>query len=146
MSITRPATPLALKRSSPASSTNLARHESVGSISAAEYKALGAKKSSKYKNKWEIVDGIKFRSKREARRYVDLVKLQASGVIERLERQPRYRMDINGVHVCTYVADFRYVTPGAGTTVEDVKGAKTYVYTIKKKLMKALYSIDVVET
>lgn len=105
----------------------------------------GPRSFSKFKNKWEVVDGIKFRSKREARRYSELKLLLAAGAIERLELQPRYPMKIDGILICTYVADFRYITPGQGTTVEDVKGMRTYVYTIKKKLMKALYHIDVVE-
>jgi len=101
--------------------------------------------SSKFKNQWTTIDGIKFQSKREAMHYLVLKDRLRCKEIERLERQVRYPMTIDGVLVCTYVADFRYVVPGKGYVVEDVKGFKTDVYEIKKKLLKALYHIDVVE-
>jgi hypothetical protein len=58
--------------------------------------------------------------------------------------QPRYRLEVCGVHVCDYVADFRYEEGGA-TVVEDAKGFKTAAYKLKKKLMKAIHNIEIRE-
>ena len=52
---------------------------------------------------------------------------------------------VNGKKVCKYTADFRYTTP-SGEIIEDVKGVKTTVYRIKKKLVEALFGIEITET
>jgi hypothetical protein len=91
------------------------------------------------------VDGIRFQSRREAQRYVELRDAQARGEITGLERQVRYPIRVNDRHICAYLADFRYLR-GAETVVEDVKGYKTDVYKIKRKLVEALYSIKINET
>jgi hypothetical protein len=106
------------------------------------------RKAGKFGNKPVEIDGKKFASKREANRYAELKIMHRIGEIVELECQPRYALTINGVKVGTYVADFRYRTVADGTTVvEDVKSepTKTPVYRLKKKLMLALYGIDVKE-
>ncbi len=46
-----------------------------------------------------------------------------------------------------YKADFRYeVTATGERVIEDVKGVRTAVYRLKKKLVKALYGIEIIET
>ena len=70
---------------------------------------------------------------------------QKAGEIDELARQVRFRLDVNGVHVAVYVADFTYVRDGERIT-EDVKGAITPVYRLKKKLMKACHGIEILET
>jgi hypothetical protein len=96
------------------------------------------------------VDGITFASKAEARRYQELRLLEKAGQISSLMLQPKYQIVINGVNVCTYIADFSYVEPTGERTwarrLEDVKGVKTPVYNLKKKLMKAIHNIDILET
>lgn len=91
------------------------------------------------------VDGYLFASRREAHRYSQLKLLEASGAITDLELQPKFPIIVNGVKVCTYVADFQYNENGAKVT-EDVKGFSTPVYRLKKKLMKAVYDIDILES
>jgi hypothetical protein len=54
-------------------------------------------------------------------------------------------MILNGVKICSYSADFRY-QDGLELVVEDVKGYKTPVYNLKKKMMKAFHSIEIFET
>lgn len=99
---------------------------------------------SKYRNVKTVVDGLKFDSKAEAVRYSELQFLVEAKVIKALELQVRFPLNIGGVKVCTYVADFKYVRHGA-VIVEDVKGMKTAVYNLKKKLMKAIYGIEIQE-
>lgn len=101
---------------------------------------------SKYQNVRVEIDGITFASKREARRYGDLLILVRIGEIADLELQPRYPLIVNGEKVATYVADFRYRVVATGSTVvEDVKGVRTPVYRMKKKLIRALYGVEIVE-
>jgi hypothetical protein len=91
------------------------------------------------------IDGIRFDSKSEAIRYQELKLLERAGEISNLELQPKYSIDINGKHICNYVADFRYLDRGV-LVVEDVKGMKTPVYRLKKKMVEAAYGIVITET
>src|SRR5205085_9305605 len=105
---------------------------------------------SKYGNRKVEVDGITFHTAKEAERYVELKLLERAGEIFALNLQPRYPLVVNGVKVCTYVADFVYCIPadqGARPTrvVEDVKGYKTPEYKLKAKLFQALHGFPVVE-
>lgn len=100
---------------------------------------------SKYHARKVTDDGVTFDSMAEHRRYCQLKLLLSAGEIVRLEVHPRYPLVVNGVKVCTYEADFRY-RDGTRTVVEDVKGVKTPAYIIKRKLMKAIYDIDILET
>ncbi|MGD9714830.1 MAG: DUF1064 domain-containing protein [Thermomicrobiales bacterium] len=103
------------------------------------------KKPSKYKAVRTTLDGITFASKREAERYATLKLLEKAGDITKLELQPRYPLVVNDQLVGNYVADFRYRDEQGNTVVEDAKGVKTPVYKLKKKLMKAIYGIEVRE-
>ena len=100
---------------------------------------------SKYRAIKTIVDGIKFDSKKEAARYSQLKLMEKSGAIKDLELQPRYDLIINGQKCGFYKADFRYFESGK-EVVEDVKGMKTPMYNLKKKLIRAIYGIEIFET
>jgi hypothetical protein len=105
----------------------------------------GGASYSKFKAIPTEVDGIRFASKKEAKRYQELKLLERAGEISRLELQPRYDITINGVKVCTYVADFRYFTKDK-LTVEDCKGFLTPVYKLKRRLLAALYNVEILES
>lgn len=104
---------------------------------------------SKYNNIKTKVDGIMFDSKKEAARYGVLKLLEKKKKIFNLKLQPKFPIAVNGEKICTYIADFSYsdmVPNGAGyDVVEDVKGVKTAIYRLKKKLVKAVYGIDIQE-
>ena len=105
-------------------------------------------KRPKYRNTRITVDGIKFDSKAEARRWNELKLLERAGEITKLERQIRFPLLSNGEKIGHYVADFGYFTKEA-RVVEDVKSpatASTRLFQMKKKMMKAQYGIDVVVT
>lgn len=115
-------------------------------MTAAEYRLMKKDKPRKYRNEPTKVDDIRFASKREADRYGELRLMARAGEIEFLDLQPRYPLVVNGDKITTYVADFRYLdTRDDCWVVEDTKGVKTPVYKIKRKLMKALYDIDIRE-
>lgn len=100
----------------------------------------------KYLAKPKSIDGHNFPSTAEADRYVVLKERAAKGLIVNLELQPRFPLAVNGIVIATYVADFRYVDVERDcVVVEDVKGAMTPVYRIKKKHLKAQYGIDILE-
>lgn len=124
---------------------------------------------SKYGNRKTEVDGFVFDSKREAERYSELKLLEKAGEIQELVLQPKFEVKVNGKHICNYYADFSYWTWDELTTpdpnnytkdivvaekeshlqmkkvVEDVKGVRTDVFILKKKLVEALYNITIVE-
>ena len=101
---------------------------------------------SKYRNKRVELDGYTFDSKAEARRYGELKLMHQAGEIEELLVHPKFKLVVNGVLICTYTADFQYRKNGE-KVVEDVKSKPTitYSYKLKKKLMKAVYGLDVTE-
>jgi len=82
----------------------------------------------------------------EARRCDELHVLQAGGLISELEAhpQPSFELEVNGVHVCRYVPDFRY-QEGDRLVVEDVKGHQTAEYKLKARLMLACHGIEIQE-
>ena len=109
---------------------------------------------NKYKNKKVKVSGITFDSRKEARRYGELKYMLKAGKIKDLKRQVKYilipsqRNANNRVieRECAYIADFVYTDTETGETiVEDVKGLRTDVYKIKRKLMLERYGIRIKE-
>lgn len=94
------------------------------------------------------VDGITFDSLAEANRWKTLRLAEIAGRISRLARQARYKIIVNGVHVADYYADFEYLNETGQLVTEDQKSAHTRkdpVYRLKKKLVEAIYGIQVRE-
>lgn len=134
-----------------------------------------AAKKNKYHNIPDSRQGaereIKFKSRKEARRYDELMLMLKSGQIQELKLQPQFTLqeayttpEGKRVRAIRYDADFSYyilqtellVVDGGGSTkseeewkyvVEDVKSkaTKTRVYALKKKLLREKYGIDIVE-
>lgn len=100
----------------------------------------------KYHNQPCWVDGHWFASKKEANRYGDLKVLLLAKKIKDLQLQPRFTLRVNEVVVCVYVGDFSYTVRKTGQQVlEDVKGVRTQVYNIKKRLLEAVHGIQITE-
>lgn len=103
---------------------------------------------SKFRNKKVELDGHVFDSQAEAKHYLYTLKPRLdAGEISHLEIHPRIRCEINGRKICDYLADFRYLDSSRSgpdgqvgcRVIEDVKGYKTDIYRLKKKLVEALY-------
>ena len=93
---------------------------------------------SKYGNKKIEINGYKFDSLAEGKRYQDLKSLQAAKLISELCVHPRYVIEINGVTVCSTVLDFYYWDKVQNKGVyEDVKGHFTAMSRLKHKLFEA---------
>jgi hypothetical protein len=103
------------------------------------------RRRSKYGNVKVEADGYTFDSKAEYRRYQELKLLDKAKDIFYLQVHPEWNIIINGEQVCRYKADFSYQDARRNQIVEDVKGVKTQVYQLKKKLMKVVLGIDIVE-
>jgi hypothetical protein len=105
-------------------------------------------KPRKYRNEPTMADGIRFDSKKEARRYRMLKAAESAGVVSELRRQVRYQLHCpGGLTVSVYVADFVYQRDGA-TVVEDVKSEATRklpMYLLKKKWMSLEHAVAVEE-
>ncbi|HAP01061.1 MAG TPA: hypothetical protein DCQ93_03960 [Bacteroidetes bacterium] len=129
------------------------------------------KNGSKYQNKKVVIGPHTFDSKKESKRYLELSMMQNKNIISNLKTQVPYELKVNGVLICKYIADFAYesriITSHNGSwkekIVEDVKGFRRTKYRdasgkvrtrtnpayemflLKKKLMKAIHNIDVIE-
>lgn len=125
-------------------------------LTESQYKKLLSKnidyRRSKYKNKKTTCDGIEFDSKKEQNHYLKLKAMEEVGLIKNLELQKEYILQekfvLNGKtrRKITYKADFSYITTEDDKLhVVDVKGFKTEVYKLKKKLFEYKYKIELEE-
>jgi hypothetical protein len=95
----------------------------------------------KFKAKPTETDGIKFSSKKEAKRYNNLKMLKNIGEVIFFLRQVPFHLP-GGVK---YVCDFLIFWTNGDITIEDVKGFKTESYKAKKKMVEALYPVEILE-
>lgn len=105
------------------------------------------KSRSKYNNVKAEVDGKKFDSTKESKRYLELKSMVERGEISELHEQVKFTFAHNGVNICSYIADFTYNKDGK-EVVEDVKSEMTKklpVYKMKKKMMVAFFGIEINE-
>ena len=113
-------------------------------------------RANKYHAQCRTVDGIRFDSKHEARRYEYLKLLAVAGEISALEIQPEFvitvvelwRDDGRRVDCGRYRADFRYIDMQTGeVVVEDTKSGptKTTAYRLRKRLVQAIYGVTIRE-
>ena len=101
----------------------------------------------KYNNVKKEVDGKKFDSTKESKRYLELKSMVERGEISELHEQVKFTFAHNGVKICSYIADFTYSKNGK-EVVEDVKSEMTKklpVYKMKKKMMVAFFGIEINE-
>ena len=106
----------------------------------------------KYHNKKVEYDGYTFDSIREKNYYIKLKLLEKAGKIKELELQkeyelqPSFKLNNKTSRQITYRADFTYkTTEDDKLHVIDVKGFRTDVYRLKKKLFEYKYKIELEE-
>lgn len=102
-------------------------------------------KTSKYRAVKTEIDGIIFDSKKEARHYSELKLLQNAGIISKIELQIKFPIEVCGKKICSYICDFQITYPDGHIEIIDVKGMKTRIYILKKKLVEAIYNIKIIE-
>lgn len=109
--------------------------------------------STKGGNKYHAEKSGGYDSRKEHRRANELRLMQRAGLISNLREQVKYELiptqrDADGKlieKVCYYVADFVYTDEHGNTVVEDIKGMRTDVYLIKRKLMLHVHGIRITE-
>jgi len=117
-------------------------------VSGEELQGLLGKRSSKPRrpNKYAAerveVDGLPFDSKKEARRYGDLVLLRSSGEVVQFARQVSFPLEVRtqAGAMRRYVADFVVLWREGTLTIEDTKGFKTREYELKRDLFHERYA------
>ncbi len=111
------------------------------------------KKAPKYRNKKTIVNDISFDSKKEARRYQELILMLKSGEISDLRLQVDFTLQEayttpsgQRIRAIRYRADFVYKQNNK-LIIEDVKSriTKTTSYNMKKKLLHEKYGLHITE-
>lgn len=110
---------------------------------------------SKYNSRKTTVGGFTFDSKKEAKRYLELKQMEKDGLIHNLQLQvpfeliPSFEVVVDGKkrkrRKMEYIADFVYYINNV-KVVEDVKGRKTEVYKIKKKIFEYKFKTTIKET
>jgi|SRR5579885_1746013 len=118
-------------------------------MSAQEYRAYletheKTGKRSKYRSKKVKENGRTYDSKHEFNRHKENLKREERGEISSLRYHVIYPLEVNGVLITEYEADFVYMENGK-LIVEDAKGFPTPEYVIKRNLMKAIYGIEIRE-
>lgn len=108
--------------------------------------------SYKYHNQPTVVNGIRFDSKREARRYEELMLMLRAGEISDLRLQQNVTIiegyktpDGETVRPEVYKADFAYTDRYGNKILEDVKGRRTPVYLLKRKQVQDKLGIRIRE-
>ena len=93
-----------------------------------------------------VTDEGRFASRKEYADWCALKLQEKAGYITHLQRQVRFPLTINDQLICTFVADAVFFDRASNKrVVADSKGVLTPVYKLKKKLMKALLNIEVIE-
>jgi len=104
---------------------------------------------NKYHAKKTEFNGIKFDSKHERDRYVELLLMEKAQAIQDLKTQVRFPLIPKSKYgrEIYYVADFTYYEDGK-LVIEDTKSpiTKTPVYRLKKRLVAEKYNIIIKET
>jgi hypothetical protein len=95
----------------------------------------------KFRAKPQEYDGIKFASKKETQRYIHLQNLQKSGEVLFFLRQVPFYLP-GGVK---YLLDFLVFWADGSVTMEDSKGVRTPLYIAKKKMVEAIYPVEIIE-
>lgn len=108
-------------------------------------------KQNKYHNKKVQYDEMTFDSKKEYSYYLKYKLMEQSGEIKDLKMQvpftliETFKLQDKTYRKTVYKADFTFVDKEGKYHVIDVKGIKTDVYKLKKKLMAWKYGIEIEE-
>ena len=116
---------------------------------------LKPNKNQKKGNKFGAIkttyNGVIYDSKKESEYAYKLDLLRKANGNDRVievERQIKYSVDVEGKHICNYYLDFKVTYPNRVEHV-DIKGLKSgasyQIFRLKKKLIEALYKIEIIE-
>ena len=98
-------------------------------------------KRQKYNARKVQLDGQTFDSQKEANYYLDCKARVAEGELRYILRQVPFHLP-GGVK---YLCDFQEHYPDGSVRYVDVKGQRTDLYIVKKKMVESLYPVEIVE-
>ena len=113
----------------------------------------GSQGNAKYHNERAERNGIKFDSRKQARRYDELMMMLRAGIISDLRLEPQFTLQESyitetgeRIRAVRYTADFSYKF-GGKLVVEDVKSkpTRTKEYLRNRKFMRSKFGIDIQE-
>jgi hypothetical protein len=96
-------------------------------------------RKSKYNASPTTVDGIRFDSKKEAKRYGELKLLQQAGSVVMFLMQTPFILPGN----TRYRVDFQVFWHDGRVTFEDTKGRETETFKLKKRQVEELYPVEI---
>lgn len=114
-------------------------------------KIVTKSKSSKFNNVKVDIDGHNFDSKKEAEFYGQLKIKKNAGLIKDFQMQVRYDIIVNRIMIGKYFLDFLVENNDGSIEYIDIKGKdsktnkfiKTGVFALKKRLVEAIYGINI---
>jgi len=114
-------------------------------------KIVNKSKSSKFNNVKVDIDGHNFDSKKEAEFYGQLKIKKNAGLIKDFQMQVRYDIIVNSIMIGKYFLDFLIENNDGSIEYIDIKGKdsktnkfiKTGVFALKKRLVEAIYGINI---
>lgn len=95
--------------------------------------------TSKYRNILTEYAGKWYHSQAEAEYAARLDQRKRAGEIQSWRRQIKIPLDVNGIHVANYWADFEVTLADGSLEVHEVKGVMTETARMKLALFEALY-------
>lgn len=114
-------------------------------------KIINKKTSSKFNNIKVEIDGHFFDSKKESEFYGVLKLKKQAGIIKDFKMQVKYDINVNKIHIANYFLDFLVFNTDNSIEYIDIKGKskktnkfiKTSVFSLKKRLVEAIYNIKI---
>lgn len=120
-------------------------------MSVAQYLATNPRQDrhSKYGNLKTEYNGYIYMSKKEADYAQELdynrKERRIGKRVVSFTRQVPFQITINGKKICKYLTDFKVLYADGHEEIIDVKGVRTQMYSLKKKLVEAQYGITIIE-
>ena len=111
-----------------------------------QLKGIARPKRNKYNAEPVYVDGWRLDSKREARRFQELLMLQRTGKVIRFLRQVPLHLAPAGTHqkrASIMRLDFVVWWANGSITWEDSKGVKTEAWKVRAAMAEKLYNIEI---
>lgn len=113
-------------------------------------KSAAKKSHNKYRNNRVVIDGKNFDSEKEGRFYTKLKLQKRAKEILDFKCQVPFVIEVNGKHIAKYLLDFAVYHNDGEIDYIDIKAKTkegkwitTDVFKLKKKLVEAIYGIEI---
>ena len=124
----------------------IAKPRGAAALKAAKEHHKHAAGRNKFNAMKTAYNGVMYDSKKEAEyaaKFDQLSKAAGKDKVVKVERQIPFSFDHNGVHICKYILDFRLTMGDGRVRYLDIKGFETREFSIKRKLLRAFFGIEI---